>query len=69
MDHLHCNTADQNKFWQYPSNQDKQQVLHEQIINIEIKGYWTMDERNNRYVLTNKKEIMYEFKQSTEKVI
>ena len=39
-------------------------LLPEQIVDIEVKGDWTMEERNQKFVLTNEKEIVFKFKET-----
>ena len=70
VDHLHRCSIKQNKFWQYPSKpDDKQTVFPEQILDVEVKGEWTLEERNNRFMVANEKEIAYEFGLSIKEVV
>ena len=64
IDHLHRTPPRQNKYWQYPRKSDKQIVLPEQIVDIEVKGDWTLEERNRKFVLTNEKKIVFKFKET-----
>ena len=68
VDHLHPAPASQHKFWQYPRRQDSYDVLPEQIIDVKIDGDWTHEDRNRRFLLSNEKEIIYEFKQTIQKI-
>ena len=53
----------QDKFWQYPSKQDKQEVFLEQILDVDMEGEWTMEERNRQFTVVNEKEINYALKE------
>ena len=66
VDHLHRFPAAQEKYWQYPRRQDTSDVLPEQIVDVEVQGEWTLEERNRRFVLTNEKEVDYQFKQQLD---
>ena len=65
MDHLHCHPEDQNKFWRYPKTQDKCTIEMEQLLDVEIKGKWTTDNRNRQFILDNQKEICYTSQEQT----
>ena len=68
VDHLHRNPLKQNKHWHYPRKPDKQIVLHDQMVDIEVKGDWTQEERNQKFVLTNEKDIIFKFKETVPKI-
>ncbi len=65
VDHLHRHPEDQNKFWRYPKTQDKCTIEIEKLLDVEIKGKWTTDNRNRQFILDNQKEICYTFKEQT----
>ena len=67
VDHLHRIPAAQDKYWQYPGNQDIQPVFPEQVLDVRVQGEWTTEERNRRFVLSNEREIDYVFKNKTQK--
>lgn len=66
VDHLHRFPVSQQKYWQYPKKADTVEVLPDQIVDVEVRGEWTLEERNRRFVLTNEKEVVYQFKQQIE---
>ena len=59
VDHLHRFPVSQQKYWQYPKKPDTVDVLQDD---------WTLEERNRRFVLTNEKEVVYQFKQQIETI-
>ena len=60
VDHLHPFPTSQKK---YPRKKDLHDVLHEQILDVQVHGDWILEDRNRRFVLSNEKEIEYQFKQ------
>ena len=47
----------------YPNRQDKHALTEEQILEVDVKGDWTFEPRNRKFILMNEKEISYHFKQ------
>ena len=68
VDYLHQNPLKQNEHWHYPRTSDKQIVLPDQMVDIEEKGDWTLEERNQKFVLTNEKDIIFKFKETVPKM-
>ena len=64
VDHLHRNPLKQNKHWHYPRTSYKQIVLPDQTADIDVKGDWTLEERNQNFVLKNEKDIIFKFKET-----
>ena len=62
IDHLVRVDQTSEKSWQYPGKEDIQMVLPEQILEIEIEGEWTTEERNRKFLLKNMKEISFDMK-------
>ena len=65
IDHLERHPEGQNKFWKYPKTADKCTIEIDQLLDVEIKGKWTTDDRNRRFILENEKEICFNFKEQT----
>ena len=38
------------------------------MVDIEVKGDWTLEERKQKLVLTNEKDIMFKFKETVPKM-
>ena len=62
IDHLVRVDQTSEKSWQYPGKEDIQMVLPEQILEVEIEGEWTTEERNRKFLLKNMKEISFDMK-------
>ena len=62
VDHIERSLMPQNKYWKYPKKADVQLVEDEQILDVEVKGEWTLDSRNHKFILNKEKEILYTFK-------
>ena len=65
VDHTEREVSSSNKTWRYPSEPDIHPVEKSQILNVEVKGKWEYKSRNNKFILSNEKEISCVFKNST----
>ena len=48
VDHLKRSPKPQNKYWGYMKKVDVQLVENEQILEVEVKGEWTLDSQNHK---------------------
>ena len=63
VDHLHRFPTSKQRYWHYTARKDSHDVLPDQILDVQVEGDWTLEDRNWRFVLSNEKEVQYVFKQ------